>query len=276
MAKPEDVHEWVSFADPDEDRTWIFDVTFLTSNWSCIFGRGCKGVLTEDFSDAVQGCCSYGAHVTGSDDVAHIEATAGRLTASQWQFRDVGMAEGIFQLNDDGETTTLLHDDACVFLNRPGFDGDGLGCAFHHLAEAEGSLPRGRHAGGLLARAPSTGRRDRRPRARDVHDPRVEAPRLGRGRPRLPLVVHRVPGGLRWAPAGVPRARGGAHRAGGQGGVPLVAASTSIAVFAATAPRCSSPTQPCDPERSQRNESMKATSAASWASVTSMVGIDAV
>ena len=139
VAKPEDVHEWVSFADPDEDRTWIFDVTFLTSNWSCIFGRGCKGVLTEDFSDAVQGCCSYGAHVTGSDDVAHIEATAGRLTASQWQFRDVGMAEGIFQLNDDGETTTLLHDDACVFLNRPGFDGDGLGCAFHHLAEAEGS-----------------------------------------------------------------------------------------------------------------------------------------
>ena len=26
---PEDLHEWLSFEDPDEDRTWVFDVTFL-------------------------------------------------------------------------------------------------------------------------------------------------------------------------------------------------------------------------------------------------------
>ena len=40
LADHEDLHEWVSFEDPDEDRTWLFDVTFLTSNWNCIFGRG--------------------------------------------------------------------------------------------------------------------------------------------------------------------------------------------------------------------------------------------
>jgi hypothetical protein len=47
-------------------------------------------------------------------------------------------ADGVTQTNDDGDTTTLLVDDACVFLNRPGFDGAGLGCAFHHAAEANG------------------------------------------------------------------------------------------------------------------------------------------
>ena len=138
MTEPEDLHEWVSFEDPDEQRTWAFDVTFLTSNWSCIFGNGCKGVLTEDFSEALQGCCSYGAHFTGPDDIAHTQKMAERLTPSQWQFREEGRTQGVIQLNPDGDTTTRIVDDACIFLNRPGFDGDGLGCAFHHAAEAAG------------------------------------------------------------------------------------------------------------------------------------------
>ncbi len=138
MTEPEDLHEWVSFEDPDEQRTWTFDVTFLASNWRCIFGNGCKGVLTEDFSEAVQGCCSYGAHFTGPDDIAHTQQMSERLTPSQWQFHAEGRAGGVLQVNDDGETTTRLVDDACIFLNRPGFDGDGLGCAFHHAAEASG------------------------------------------------------------------------------------------------------------------------------------------
>lgn len=138
MPQPEDLHEWVSFEDPAEDRTWLFDVTFLLSAWTCIFGRGCKGVLTADFAEAVQGCCSYGAHFTGPDDIARTQARAERLTAAQWQFRDIGLAEGVTATNDDDETTTLIHEDACVFLNRPDFDGDGVGCAFHHAAAAHG------------------------------------------------------------------------------------------------------------------------------------------
>ena len=38
--------EWMSFEDPAEERTWVFDVTFLLSPWTCIFGAGCQGVLT--------------------------------------------------------------------------------------------------------------------------------------------------------------------------------------------------------------------------------------
>jgi hypothetical protein len=37
----------------------------------------------------------------------------------------------------DGAWTTLLHKDACVFLNRPGF-ATGPGCAFHVAASRRG------------------------------------------------------------------------------------------------------------------------------------------
>ena len=42
---PEDLHEWISFEDPDEHRTWVFDATFLRSNYRCIYGDGCLGIL---------------------------------------------------------------------------------------------------------------------------------------------------------------------------------------------------------------------------------------
>ena len=45
---PTDAHEWFSFEDETRKRIYMFDITFLESNWSCIFGSGCKGVLDED------------------------------------------------------------------------------------------------------------------------------------------------------------------------------------------------------------------------------------
>ena len=65
---PGDAHEWVSFEDSDEQRTWRFDVTFLLSKWECIYGRGCQGVLTGPSPELEQGCCSYGAHFTDEED----------------------------------------------------------------------------------------------------------------------------------------------------------------------------------------------------------------
>jgi hypothetical protein len=56
-----------------------------------------------------------------------------RLGADQWQFRDIGLREGMTEVNDEGETTTRIVEEACIFLNRPGFEG-GVGCAFHHAA----------------------------------------------------------------------------------------------------------------------------------------------
>jgi len=31
----------------DGATTWLFDRVFLTSTWTCIWGRGCKGILDE-------------------------------------------------------------------------------------------------------------------------------------------------------------------------------------------------------------------------------------
>jgi hypothetical protein len=135
-----DVHEWVSFEDPDEDRTWVFDVTFLTSGWSCIFGCGCQGVLTEPAPELVHGCCSYGAHMVDAEDVARVEAVAATLTDEEWQYRSRAKRHGIVKTNKHGETITRLVDGACIFLNRPGF-GAGPGCALHQVAVARGQHP---------------------------------------------------------------------------------------------------------------------------------------
>jgi len=134
-------HEWVSFEDPEEERTWVFDVTFLASNWTCIFGRGCQGVLTGPAPELEQGCCSYGAHFTGEEDVERVEKAAAMLTAEDWQFRDRGRkGKHIIKQNKQGETVTRMVDGACIFLNRPGFPG-GAGCALHQAAMKRGERP---------------------------------------------------------------------------------------------------------------------------------------
>lgn len=129
---PVDAHEWVTFEDPKRKREWRFDVSFLESNWTCIFGNGCKGVLTEDATDMVQGCCSYGAHFVDEKDQKRVEKAAKRLTEDQWQFKAKG-AKGTTRTKKNGEIVTRLVDDACIFLNRPGFKR-GPGCALHVLS----------------------------------------------------------------------------------------------------------------------------------------------
>ena len=131
-AAPRDAHEWVSFEDPDEERTWVFDVTFLLSRWQCIFGHGCQGVLTGPAADLEQGCCSYGAHFTDAADVERVKAAARTLTADQWQLARSGR-RGAVTTADDGTRMTRVVDGACIFLNRPGFPG-GAGCALHRAA----------------------------------------------------------------------------------------------------------------------------------------------
>ena len=138
---PDDLHEWVSFEDPREDRTWVFDLTFLTSRWTCIYGRGCRGVLTGPAEDMEQGCCSYGAHFVDEADEAVALTHADRLRPDQWQHHDVARRKGgPTKRNKAGEIKTRLVDGACIFLNRPGFPG-GAGCALHRGALEAGERP---------------------------------------------------------------------------------------------------------------------------------------
>jgi len=129
---PDDAHEWVSFGDPDEDRTWVIDVTFLASAWKCIYFEGCQGVLTGPAAELVEGCCSYGAHLSDNKDARRVQAAAARLTPSQFQHLKRARRVGVVKRQGEDLTTRLV-DGACIFLNRPGFP-EGPGCALHRAA----------------------------------------------------------------------------------------------------------------------------------------------
>lgn len=137
---PTDAHEWVSFEDPQEQRLWRFDVTFLLSRWRCIFGDGCQGVLTEPAPELAQGCCSYGAHFVDDDDVERVKAAAKALSPEQWQFHARARRGTTVRRAGGGPVVTRLADGACIFLNRPGFGG-GPGCALHRAALDAGERP---------------------------------------------------------------------------------------------------------------------------------------
>ncbi len=123
------------------DTVWRFDLAFMTSNWRCIYGDGCHGILPEPAADLGQGCCSYGAHLgdgsAGRTEALNISAYASVLSDRQWQNHDVGPV-GIFA--DEHRNRTRVVDGACVFLNRPGFPG-GAGCALHIGAVDAGEPP---------------------------------------------------------------------------------------------------------------------------------------
>jgi hypothetical protein len=129
---------WVEFTDPaDPDVVVRADVTWLTSRWTCIFGRGCRGI---DATRPDDGCCVHGAHFTDADDEARVVAAADRLGAADWQMRSRGRRGGVVSVDPEGGRRTRVVDGACIFHNRAGFDGPP-GCALHALALAEGTHP---------------------------------------------------------------------------------------------------------------------------------------
>ena len=63
---------WVEFPDPaDAEQAFRCDLTWLTSNWTCIFGTGCKGIYADQ-PDGV-GCCTLGAHFSDKDDEKRVK-----------------------------------------------------------------------------------------------------------------------------------------------------------------------------------------------------------
>lgn len=134
-----DHHEWVSF---DLDGyTWCFDLTFLTSDWSCIYLDGCPGVLDHPAPELVHGCCTHGAHFADKADRKAVVARAAALDETRWPLRaEADRLGGPAHKNEDGEWVTRLVDGACIFLNRVGAP-TGPGCALHQAAVAAGERP---------------------------------------------------------------------------------------------------------------------------------------
>jgi hypothetical protein len=119
---------------------WSFDLEFLASNWTCIWGNGCKGILDHDAEHLGQGCCSVGAELLDVDEAMQIAALGATIDPARFQFH-AEAANGVLVGTGDGQTSnTRVVEGACIFLNRPGFAG-GAGCALHLQAEADGEQP---------------------------------------------------------------------------------------------------------------------------------------
>lgn len=128
---------WVSFDDAQGD-TWLFDLSFLLSNWTCVFGSTCRGVAENPEIGRLQGCCSHGVHLVDDEDQAVVAAAAARLTDYEWENRGlITQVDDVFALNDEGELLTAVVEDACIFLNGPDAP-TGPGCALHFGANRAG------------------------------------------------------------------------------------------------------------------------------------------
>lgn len=126
------------FEDPIDGTVWHVDATFLKSNWTCIWGNGCKGILSEDAEHLNQGCCSHGAQFLDEEEAMTTGALAMMLPPERFQFHDEAHSGGIYA--DTERTLTRTVDGACIFHNRPGFSG-GEGCALHLAALDDGDSP---------------------------------------------------------------------------------------------------------------------------------------
>ncbi len=122
----------------DGSTIWRFERSFLESRWTCLWGRGCKGILATPAEDLGQGCCSVGAELDDGDEARTIGALAAMLEPERFQHHAAAVAAGIYR--DDERTATRVVDGACIFLNRPGFPG-GEGCALHLAALDAGESP---------------------------------------------------------------------------------------------------------------------------------------
>lgn len=132
---------WIEFLDPaDDNQMFRCDLTWLTSAWTCIFGRGCRGIYADS---PTSGCCTLGAHFSDKDDRKRVAAWAERLDDDLWEKRGQALdkhgrlpTKGWTE-DEDGDLKTRVVDGACIFHNSEDFAG-GYGCALHHLAAREG------------------------------------------------------------------------------------------------------------------------------------------
>jgi hypothetical protein len=118
---------------------WRFDRRFLQSNWTCIWGRGCLGILDKPAEHLGQGCCSVGAELADQEEAMTQSALAATLDPERFEHHRQAEAGGVFA--DDTRRATRVVEGACIFLNRPGFAG-GAGCALHLAALDAGEAPR--------------------------------------------------------------------------------------------------------------------------------------
>jgi hypothetical protein len=140
--------ETVTFRDGD-GWSWEFDLTFMLSNYQCIWGRGCPDTGLQH---TARGCCVDGVEIyrghgdtPGREDLEMIRGRVRELTDEDWQNRRVALQRGgrdpwgKARFKADS-VHTRLYRGACIFHNRVDHPG-GAGCALHVAALRRGENP---------------------------------------------------------------------------------------------------------------------------------------
>ena len=123
-----------------ERRTWVFDATFLRSNWSCIYGAGCKGVLDVRRHRARPGLLQLRRPLHRRRRCADRARRADPARPRHWQNYKKGHKQG--RPGDRGRR----HQDPrrrrarASSTTSPDFAG-GAGCALHIAAVEAGERP---------------------------------------------------------------------------------------------------------------------------------------
>jgi|SRR6185369_10871815 len=147
--------EWIEFVMgpfPDRmdemPRRYRINVSFMLSNWKCIFGEGCPGVLVSG-AMTDRGCCQIGVHIE-RDELARVNKYVKMLTPADLDselLKDVKQNGWKYNETDeehrsDGYTKhTRVVDGACVLANRAGGSSGQIGCSLHVLAKRIGISP---------------------------------------------------------------------------------------------------------------------------------------
>lgn len=142
------VVNWVEFPDPKNDKTtWNVNLTFLMSNWNCLYGKGCPGhfgVQSENVFPDI-GCCTDGFYVRDEEDMEDIKKNIDRLTDADWDTRlrhHVEKTGGWFRkagsIDGEPEYKSRVFEGGCVFANRSDGSAGKPGCAFLALADRLG------------------------------------------------------------------------------------------------------------------------------------------
>jgi hypothetical protein len=132
----------IEIATPDGVTIYRWDVTFMLSTFTCVYGNGCKG--SHGHPDV--GCCTRGAWFSSDQEIDRVFEHVKRLPDSMWQKKPKGEIDkstvfAISGKDDDGnlEYKTRVKGGACIFANNG--DHEYPGCSLHSTALLNGEDP---------------------------------------------------------------------------------------------------------------------------------------
>lgn len=136
--------DWVEFLiqDGDEKKRFRIDVSFMLSNYSCMYGHGCPSVLMRGATND-GGCCQLGVMLT-EDDVEQVQAAIQKMEPDDAD-NYTQIKEGSWyrkhdddDYNDEYPWHTRTKGGLCIMSNRVDGPTGKPGCSLHALASRLG------------------------------------------------------------------------------------------------------------------------------------------